>query len=88
MSRARHDKVKCRAYGVIVSKEMNKRFGTLLKTHERNIEGTVMVSLPRWLRLLPVQGFLYGLKSHGQGAKGVMICYLLLENDKSLGGPA
>jgi epoxyqueuosine reductase len=41
-----HDKVKCRAYGVIVSKEMNKKFGPLLKPHERNVEGTVMVSYP------------------------------------------
>jgi epoxyqueuosine reductase QueG len=41
-----HDKVKCREYGVIISKEMNKRFGPLLKPHERNVEGTVMVSYP------------------------------------------
>ena len=41
-----HDKVKCREYGVIVSKEMNKRFRPLLKPHERNVEGTIMVSYP------------------------------------------
>jgi epoxyqueuosine reductase len=41
-----HDKVKCRQYGVIVSKEMNKKFGKLLKPHERNVEGTVIVSYP------------------------------------------
>ena len=41
-----HDKVKCREYGVIVSKEMNKRFRPLLKPHERNVQGTVIVSYP------------------------------------------
>jgi epoxyqueuosine reductase len=41
-----HDKVKCRAYGVIISKAMNKKLGPLLKPHERNVEGTVMVSYP------------------------------------------
>ncbi len=41
-----HDKVKCREYGEIVSKEMNKRFRPLLKPHERNIQGTVIVSYP------------------------------------------
>ena len=41
-----HDKVKCRQYGVIVSKEMNKKFGPLLKPHERNVEGNIIVSHP------------------------------------------
>ncbi len=41
-----HDKIKCRQYGVKVSKEMNKKFGPLLKPHERNVEGTVIVSYP------------------------------------------
>jgi hypothetical protein len=34
-----HDKMKCRQYGVIVSKEMNERLGTLLKPHKRNVAG-------------------------------------------------
>jgi epoxyqueuosine reductase len=41
-----HDKVKCREYGVIVSKEMNRKFRPLLKPHERNVQGTVIVSYP------------------------------------------
>jgi hypothetical protein len=41
-----HDKVKCREYGVIISREMNKRFHSLLKPHERNVEGTVITSYP------------------------------------------
>jgi epoxyqueuosine reductase QueG len=41
-----HDKVKCREYGVIVSKEMNKRFRPILKPHERNVQGTIIVSYP------------------------------------------
>ena len=41
-----HDKIKCREYGVIVSQEMNQKFGPLLKPHERNVEGTVFVSYP------------------------------------------
>jgi epoxyqueuosine reductase len=41
-----HDKVKCRQYGVIVSKEMKQRHGSLLKPHERNVQGTIFVSYP------------------------------------------
>jgi epoxyqueuosine reductase len=41
-----HDKVKCREYGVVVSKAMNKKFRPLLKPHERNVEGNIIVSYP------------------------------------------
>jgi epoxyqueuosine reductase QueG len=32
-----HDKMKCRRYGEIISKEMNERLGSLLKPHQRNV---------------------------------------------------
>ena len=34
-----HDKLECRKYGVIVSKEMNERLGSLLNPHKRNVAG-------------------------------------------------
>jgi len=39
ITEAGHDKIKCRKYGEIVSKEMNQRLGSLLKPHKRNVAG-------------------------------------------------
>lgn len=44
ITEAGHDKIKCRKYGEIVSKEMNERLGALLKPHQRNIAGIGIVT--------------------------------------------
>lgn len=44
ITEAGHDKIECRKYGVIISKEMNERLGSLLKPHNRNIAGVGVVT--------------------------------------------
>jgi epoxyqueuosine reductase len=44
ITEAGHDKIACRKYGQIVSREMNQRLGSILKPHQRNIAGVGLVT--------------------------------------------